>query len=842
MMRGTRKVPLRHKVGAPCPGLHIPGDPYWIGTVVSIADIAEIWQSANVSVIPILANQTKRPAVRWSPYQATVPTLEQVNEWWGNGKPYGLALICGAVSGNLEMTEIEGRANTSGNLTEIENRLDELGGKHIWELLTGPDGYLESSPSGGLHLLYRISDHEVPGNTKIANAEDGLVLAETRGHGGYVIVAPTPGICHPSGKSWDLVSGRYGKLPEITWVERSLLHEALRLALGGGEPPPEPAALPVLPTPGPTGSSAAGLTLRTLRPGERWAEKHTFEEFLNEAGWVHSHRRGPDDYWCRPGKSPRDGHSAVVHDDGLMYVWTTSSTDLEADHHYTKFGAWAFLFHGGNMDAAAADLVAKSFVTPVASLDTLKPLAPGEFPDETYTLDDVGNAMRLARKTLGRYHWVWDEKCFYRWNDQVWSADHSGGMVREVISMTDEMTEQAKSEDFEALRKWAAKSRTRDRIGSAITLLQAMPGMALKTDDFNPDRHLLNVGNGILDLRTRSLSSYDPAKLMTRMFNASYMRNATCPEFLRFIKLALPDNSLRAYVQRALGYSLLGNVDQRSIFWIYGPPGTGKSTLMDVIRNLFGDYGLTAAAGAFRAKTKDQGPTNDLHGLRGKRFVTTSETAESTTFDEDLLKRLSGRDRVMSRELYQVNQEWTPECVLWMATNNAPRFTSDDDAIWRRTKLIPFLTVFTGESEVPDFARKVLGPEQDGILNWLLVGLSDYLAYGLGEPSCVQEAAHEQRAQSDSVARFVDERVFDGVLVMDSSQRLRASELYRMYADWAKQSGERPIGPRRFITRMASNFPALEHGKTGGHMFWNGVGRAPGASVLGWISPSYLDN
>jgi putative DNA primase/helicase len=322
------------------------------------------------------------------------------------------------------------------------------------------------------------------------------------------------------------------------------------------------------------------------------------------------------------------------------------------------------------------------------------------------------------------------------------------------------------------------------------------------------------------------------------MFGASYDPDAQCPRFREFMAQALPDEQLRNYVQRALGYTLLGDVDQRSIFWIYGPPGTGKSTLTEAMEEIFGDYGSTAASGTFRAKGREGGPTNDLHGLRGRRFVTTSETAESTSFDEDLLKRLSGRDRVTSRELYQENVEWVPECVLWMATNNAPKFNSDDEAIWRRTKLIPFLTTFTTEDEVADYSRNVLAPERDGILNWLLEGLREFLADGLGEPPQVQELAPEQRVLSDSVARFVDERVMDNVLLLDPEERIRTTELYAMYLDWVRSVGERPLASRRFINRLRSNFPQVEHTKIGGNFFWLGLGRMSGAGIFGLIPSS----
>jgi len=818
------------------------GGPLLDWNVVSLAKVARIWQANNVSVIPILANQTKRPAIRWSPYQVTVPTLDEVNEWWGNGKPYGLALICGAVSGNLEMTEIEGRASTTENLTDIENRLDELGGKHVWELLTGSDGYLESSPSGGLHLLYRISDHEVPGNTKIANAEDGLVLAETRGHGGYVIVAPTPGICHPSGDSWDLISGQYGKLPEISWIERNLLHQALQLALGGPPPsPPQPAALPALITTGSIGLSAAGLS-----PGDDFEDHTDWAQILEPHGWTLESQHGTERHWTRPGKDRREGASATTgraNDRDRLYVFSTS-TIFQAEVPYTKFGAYALLNHGNDYFAAAKALVQLGFGErrEVTIPDVLK---LGELVEEEETwhrMTDEGNAKHLWSRVRDRYRWVHQFKCFMRWDGRVWVEDHGGALTREFIHLTEDMHEHGQATLDTARCNWARQSQNNSRAVSVLGALKHQEGCTVGFEEFNEDRHLLNVNNGILNLRTQVLTPHTPARLMTRLFTASFDPSATCPQFEKFMESALPNQGMRTYVQRALGYSLLGDVDQRSIFWIYGPPGTGKSTLMDTMRCVFADYGFTAPAGAFRAKTKDQGPSNDLHGLRGKRFVTTSETAETTSFDEDLLKRLSGRDQITSRDLYQTNQEWTPECVLWMATNNAPRFTSDDDAIWRRTKLIPFLTVFTGDQEVPDYARKVLAQERDGILNWLLAGLADFQRYGLGEPASVREMATEHRAEGDSVVRFIDERSSDGILILGEMERIRSSELYTMYTEWTKQCGERPIGRRRFTNRVTSNFPDLSNTKTGGHQFWVGIGRSLNAGLLGLLPPSYLDS
>jgi len=98
--------------------------------MTTIPEAAALWHQSGVSTIPILANGTKRPAVSWATYQARIPELGELDQWWGNGKQFGLAVICGAVSGNLEMTELEGRVALDASLMEkIEDAAEELGAR-----------------------------------------------------------------------------------------------------------------------------------------------------------------------------------------------------------------------------------------------------------------------------------------------------------------------------------------------------------------------------------------------------------------------------------------------------------------------------------------------------------------------------------------------------------------------------------------------------------------------------------------------------------------------------------------------------------------------------------------
>ena len=835
-----------------------------------LADVARTWQRSGVSVVPILSNQTKRPAVRWAEYQVQAPTLGQVDEWWGNGKTYGLALICGAVSGNLEMTEVEGRACDMESMTEIQNRMDELGVGDIWNYLTGPYGYTEMSPSGGLHLLYRIEDHPVPGNTKIAQNADNLVLAETRGEGGYVIVAPTPGICHPSGEDWTIISGEYGALPVVSWEARCKIHEALRLALDlpcrldtnlldesiplvpdrtdrsrpiasgphddAVQTSPShlaPAALPDVPPFTKGGSSAAGLS-----PGDHFEAVTDWSEILEPHGWRATGRQGPERLWTRPGKNPREGHSATTgyrDDRDRMFVFTTS-TALPTEQALTKFAVYTLLNHGGDYHGAARELKRSGFGERRDVLDVLHH-EPQTDRDPGYGANDVGNAEYLADRVRGRFLYLAEEKEYICWNGVCWLRDQKSALEHEFTQMAKARSQRARDMGDEVGAKWWSRANNRSRIENALKSLRAFPGFTVIANEMDHDSDLLNLRNGTYDLKNHELLPADPDLLMTKAMGVSYDPEAQCPQFEAFMERVLPDPGMRSYVQRALGYSLLGEADQRSLFLVCGPSGTGKSTLMATMELLFAGYGVSAPSGTLRARgAEGSGPSNDLHTLRGKRFVSTSETNEHTSYNEDLIKRLTGRDQIQSRELYQKFQTWSPRCTIWLATNHPPRFSSDDDAIWRRAKIVPFNTLLTDDGEVSDYAHKVLAHELDGIFNWVLAGLRAYQESGLGEPGSVGEAVRGVRIQSDPVARFLEEKINDTVLVHEQGQQIRSSDLYAMYAEWARMTGERPLGSRRFGNRIQYAFQDVDSVRVGGTYCWRGLGRAHGASVLGMIS------
>jgi putative DNA primase/helicase len=842
----------------------------------ALLDAAWAWYNAGCNIYPPAEDGSKRPAGRWEEWQHERQTVEWVNRIYATPRA-GVGIICGKISGDLEMLELEGRATTSDHFTRISEECDKRQVLDVLERLL-QDGYAEWTPSGGLHLLYRIADHDVPGNTKIArrpataqeledNPSDKIkVLSETRGEGGYVIVAPTHGTVHPSGDSWSVASGQLGVIPTITWEQRQRLTEAVHAAL-------DEMPAPVTPTPARPHPAA----LLSGRPGDDYANQVTWKEILAPHGWRIHHETLHETFWTRPGKARADGWSATTGyagDADRLYVWSTS-TVFESEKPYNKFSAYALLEHNGNYAAAARTLAGQGYGQPARTADyvagTLPPATqansvvpmrmpsasevaaasatpaqlalrddhrrdwqPPAIPAHTFIAANntyVGAKNVFARLYEDSFKYCAEKKKWLFWTGKVWREDNKDRFEDAVCLMLEEGHRQAQDalsrEDPAAadLHKWV-RSMSRSSAPSMARWARSDHRIAVEATDLDAAHHLITLNNGVVDLDGLSFQpQHDPKMLLTKQLPVKYDKDASADRWDTFLREVLPDEAVRGYVQRAVGLTLLGDSEQRALFLLHGPSGTGKSQFVRMMELMFGDYAETASSTTFNASSKTATLTNDLNDLRGKRFVSVSELDEGELFNEALVKRLTGGDSAKSRGLYQENKTWRVQFMLWMASNHLPRLNSDDNAIWRRVKPIAFSNVIAEQAggEIVNVAEKIFAEEASGILNWMLEGVRLYQEHGLDDLPQIVEAVAAYRHDVDVVAQFVEAATDELLVIQDDTAQIPIRNLHAMFVDWCARNGNRrPLGERRFGQRMESL--GFARRKTATANVWTGIG------------------
>ena len=319
-----------------------------------IMQAALAFRDAGVSVVPAAMDGSKAPIGTWKKYQLAIADEEQLSAWF-NGSATGIGIVCGKVSGNLEMVELEGRAVAEGCLDEIREIAINSGLGDLWSIIS--NGYVERTPSGGIHFLWRIADEPVPGNTKFARRPGDnntvLVYAESRGEGGFVVTAPSSGAVHPSGQPWQLLVGSPASIPMLSWEEREAIVSVFKSIDSMPEKESIVASLQ-------TQSATSGD-----KPGDDLNERGDWSEIL--VGWKKVYTANRVTYWRRPGKDSGISATTGRNDADNLFVFTSSST-FEQERPYSKFAAFAHLHHNDDFSAAARDLRSKGYGANTASL------------------------------------------------------------------------------------------------------------------------------------------------------------------------------------------------------------------------------------------------------------------------------------------------------------------------------------------------------------------------------------------------------------------------------------------------------------------------------------------
>ena len=356
---------------------------------MDLVSAARIWFDAGYMVVPTHTDGTKRPFGFWRNYQdvANRPDFDHIARLIEQSSSGGIGVITGKASGNVEMIELEGRA--ADQLGELDSFAEKVGIWPIWERMR--KGCVERSPSGGIHFFLRISDADVDGNTPLAErpnpTDPNLVerLAETRGEGGFVVVAPSQPRKAQSGGAYrflkvDGVALTPDRTPIFTKSEVIELHRIFR-SLDERRHDVE----------------TAPVQIEGTRPGDDFANKTDWAEILEPHGWVKVYTSRDNTYWRRPGKS--EGISASTRN-GWFYVFTTSTT-FEANRAYGKFFTYAKLNHNGDATAAAKELRAKGYG------EQSKPLTKATTPPQIRQIGQI-LATPLSQIDPMPTDWLWE--------------------------------------------------------------------------------------------------------------------------------------------------------------------------------------------------------------------------------------------------------------------------------------------------------------------------------------------------------------------------------------------------------------------------------------------------
>jgi putative DNA primase/helicase len=437
--------------------------------------------------------------------------------------------------------------------------------------------------------------------------------------------------------------------------------------------------------------------------------------------------------------------------------------------------------------------------------------------------NDTGMAERVLHLHPDRYRYR-TGLGWMVWRDTHWQADRSHSLI-ETIGLTVERCIAAADQldptggdrsPREKFLRWCSSRQQTAALWATEKRLQTMVGVAT-VDGWDADPYSLNHAGGTVDLRDGSMRMHRQKDLITVCSPAVeiLVTDVTGTRWGQFLDEIMPDPDLRAYLQRAIGSSLIGRQIDHAVFVAHGTGRNGKGTLFRAISHAVGPYYSAIPSTLLVEKGQTPHPT-EIADLAGRRLVVSAEVPAGSRLDENKLKELSGGDRIKARFIGKDFFEFDPSHTLWICCNERPRVTATDNGTWRRIRVIPFETTIPVE-RVDRWLDDALEKERDTILTWAIEGARKYLAEGLGTCKAVDRATSSYREEEDVLAMALAEVCEIGEGLEDTTRRIHTA-VGNWYADngYKRQAPPIPVLGRELTKRgFGQRHDGLQRLRTG---------------------------
>lgn len=337
--------------------------------------------------------------------------------------------------------------------------------------------------------------------------------------------------------------------------------------------------------------------------------------------------------------------------------------------------------------------------------------------------------------------------------------------------------------------------------------------LEVASEDFDAHPDLLNVANGVVDLRTGELSPHDPDLLFTRCTPTRYRPDAHHDDWETALQ-ALPVD-VSEWMQVRFGQAATGHATPDDMLPVMqGGGSNGKSTMLATVMRALGDYAVPVPDRVLLANPGDH-PT-ELMTLRGARLAVIEETPEARRLSVKRLKDALGTDPMTARYIAKDPVSWHPTHSLFLSSNYTPGVDETDHGTWRRLALVKFPYTYRapdkplvgdldkhGDPNLRDRLKRGAEGQLEAVLTWLVDGALRWYADGQTLPSppgTVTDDTRTWRAESDLVLAFMAD-----TLVADPDRHARRSDVYAAFTDWATEHGHARWSDKTFAARFGQH-------------------------------------
>lgn len=303
--------------------------------------------------------------------------------------------------------------------------------------------------------------------------------------------------------------------------------------------------------------------------------------------------------------------------------------------------------------------------------------------------------------------------------------------------------------------------------------------------EMNMYNHIINLKNGVFDIRDMIFSSHNPKHFSTIQIPVEYKENAECPTFLKYLDEVFEGDKERiAVAQEWFGYALTTETKAQKALILYGSGGNGKGVFVEVLSLLIGADNISHI------------PLNELHKgfsrvcLYGKTANISSENeSDGKTLNTQYFKAIVGEDVINAEQKGKPVFSFKPTVKMIFSMNNFPTTKDKSNGYYRRLMILNFSAYFSEENRDKDLKKK-LRKELPGIFLWAIEGLKRLKENDYKFSKCrnMEEMLDEYKVEQNPLIGFFDECV---AKEDDTEHRESNKEIYEAFKKWAEDNGHK---------------------------------------------------
>lgn len=327
--------------------------------------------------------------------------------------------------------------------------------------------------------------------------------------------------------------------------------------------------------------------------------------------------------------------------------------------------------------------------------------------------------------------------------------------------------------------------------------------LQISLNDFNSaEEFLLNVKNGVLDLKEFKLKPHDPKYMFDYCMPVNFLMEYDKPKkFLAVLEQCFSDKEDRKLLKEIFAYALSNDTSAKKIWFFVGKANTGKSMLLRLLIKIIGEESVTSIP-LERLESKF-----DLDTAVHCRANIVAEVSNLKLKEARNLKMITGGDQVRLEGKFETPYNATLRMKFLLAGNHLPKLDEailDDDGIKNRFKFIGFYNSLDESERISNYDKILFDEEGDAIFSLLIETLVKL--YERNFKFTETENSKQLAEDFGVITKNSIELFVDTYCRQSSNGIISTNELYEMYEEFCEEN-EFTVQSKKHLLRYIKGLP-----------------------------------